>query len=197
MVAKAGSGIDSIEDMKGKTVSVGSPGSGAEIMGLRLLKAAGLDPDKDIHKRGLGVGESAQAIRDGSIDAFFWTGGIPTAAIVDLATTDDIQLVPTDEYVPELNEKYGDPYEVAEIKDGDYKGVKGAKTVGIQNLLMVNEDMSDDEAYRITKSLYANKAKLTEIVPSAKGLDPKKGQELISPVKMHPGAERFYREAAG
>jgi TRAP transporter TAXI family solute receptor len=195
VVAKDDSGIDSIEDMNGKTVSVGSPGSGAEIMGLRLLRAAGLDPDEDIHKRGLGVGESAQAIRDGSIDAFFWTGGVPTAAIVDLSTTDDVHLIPTDRYVPELNKRFGGAYEVAEVEDGEYKGVPGAKTVGIQNMLMVNEAMDDDLAYSITKALYANKAKLSAIVPSAKGLDPKKGRELIEPVKMHPGAERFYMEA--
>jgi len=197
VVTKTDSGIDTIEDMKGKTISLGSPGSGAEIMGIRLLEAAGLDPDEDIHRRGLGVGESAQAIRDGSIDAFFWTGGVPTAAIVDLATTDDVQLVPTDQYLSKLNAKYDDAYEEAEVEAGEYKGVKAAKTVGIQNLLMVNEAMSDDLAYRITKTLYANKAKLTGIVPSAKSLDPKKGQELIAPVKMHPGAARFYREAAG
>ena len=195
VVAKTDSGIDSIEDMKGKTISLGSPGSGAEIMGLRLMEAAGLDPDEDIKRRGLGVGESAQAIRDGSIDAFFWTGGLPTAAIVDLATTDDIRLIATDRYVPELNKRFGNPYEVAEVDDGVYSGVKGVKTVGIQNMLMVNEDMSDDLAYGITKALYANKKELVAIVPSAKGLDPEKGRELLAPVKLHPGAARYYDEA--
>jgi uncharacterized protein len=195
VVVKADSGIESIEELKGKTVSVGSPNSGTEVIALRLFAAAGLDPDEDLSKRGLGVGESAQAIRDGSIDAFFWSGGVPTAAIVDLATTDDIRILPVDEYLPKLRERYGEAYQEAEIEDGDYSGVAGTKTIGVPNMLMVNEDMSDDLAFDITKTLYDNKAKLTEIVPSAKSLDPKKGQELVSPVKLHPGARRYYRES--
>ena len=77
VAVKADSGIERIEDLKGKTVSVGSPNSGTEVIALRLLEVAGLDPDADIGKRGLGVGESVQALRDGSIDAFFWSGGVP------------------------------------------------------------------------------------------------------------------------
>jgi uncharacterized protein len=195
VVVKADSGIKTIEDLKGKTVSVGSPNSGTEVIALRLMEVAGLDPDEDISKRGLGVGESAQAIRDGSIDAFFWSGGVPTAAVVDLATTDDITLLPTAEYLPKLRERFGEAYQEAEIEDGDYSGVKGTKTIGVPNLLMVNKAMKDDLAFSITKALYDNKARLTEIVPSAKGLDPKKGRELVTPVKLHPGARRYYREA--
>ncbi len=195
VVVKADSGIESIEDLKGKTVSVGAPNSGTEIIALRLFAAAGLDPDEDVSKRGLGVGESAQAIRDGSIDAFFWSGGVPTAAVVDLATTDDIRILPVDEYLPKLRDRYGEAYQEAEIEDGEYSGVPGTKTIGVPNLLMVNEGMSDDLAFDITKALYDNKARLAEIVPAAEGLDPKKGEKLIAPVKMHPGAQRYYDEA--
>ena len=92
VVVKADSGIEKLEDLRDKTVSVGSPGSGTEVIALRLLEVAGVDPDEDIAKRGLGVGESVQAIRDGSIDAFFWSGGVPTGAVTDLATTDDIRI---------------------------------------------------------------------------------------------------------
>jgi TRAP transporter TAXI family solute receptor len=197
VVVKADSGIESLEDLEGKTVSVGSPSSGTEVIALRLLAVAGLDPDEDISKRGLGVGESAQAIRDGSIDAFFWSGGVPTAAIVDLATTDDIRILPVDEYLPKLRDRYGEAYQEAEIADGEYSGVAGTKTIGVPNLLMVNEGMSDDLAFEITKTLYDNKARLSEIVPSAESLDPEKGREIVSPVKLHPGARRYYRERAG
>ena len=96
VVVKADSGIETIEDMRGRTVSIGSPGSGTEVIALRLLEVAGVDPDEDITKRGLGVGESVQAMRDGSIDAFFWSGGVPTGAVTDLATTDDIRLLALD-----------------------------------------------------------------------------------------------------
>jgi len=198
VVVKADSGIESIEDLKDKTVSIGAPNSGTEIIALRMMKVAGLDPDEDIHKRGLGVGESAQAIRDGSIDAFFWSGGVPTAAITDLSTTDDIRILPTDKYLEGLREEYGEAYQEGEIDGGEYSGVDDpVKTVGVPNLLMVSSDMNDDLAFDITKALYDNKKRLAEIVPSAEKLDPKTGKKLISPVKMHPGAQRFYDEAGG
>ena len=196
VVVKADSGIESIEDLKDKTVSIGATNSGTEIIALRMMEVAGLDPDEDISKRGLGVGESAQAIRDGSIDAFFWSGGVPTAAITDLATTDDIRILPTDEYLEGLRQKYGEAYQEAEIEGGEYSGVDDpVKTIGVPNLLMVNTAMSDDLAFDITKALYDNKKRLAEIVPSAESLDPKAGQELVTPVKMHPGAQRYYDEA--
>jgi len=198
VVVKADSDIESIEDLKDKTVSVGAPNSGTEIIALRMMEVAGLDPDEDITKRGLGVGESAQAIRDGSIDAFFWSGGVPTAAITDLATTDDIRLLPTAEFQKGLREKYGRAYQQGEIEGGEYSGVdEPVKTVSVPNLLMVNRRMSDDLAFDITKALYDNKKRLAEIVPSAEKLDPKTGKELVAPVKMHPGAQRFYDEAGG
>jgi uncharacterized protein len=194
VVVKADSGIESIEDLRDKTVSVGSPGSGTEIIALRLFEAAGLDPDEDIAKRGLGVGESTQAMRDGSIDAFFWSGGVPTAAVTDLATTDDIRMLPLDEYLPALRERYGEAYQEAEIEKDEYDGVPAAKTIGVPNLLMVNADMPAPLAHDITKALYDNKPKLSEIVPSAESLDPAKGRELVEPVRMHPGARRFFQE---
>jgi uncharacterized protein len=198
VVVKADSGIESIEDLKGKTVSIGAPNSGTEIIALRMMEVAGLDPDEDIAKRGLGVGESAQAIRDGSIDAFFWSGGVPTGGVTDLATTDDIRMLPTAEYVDGLRERYGEAYQEAEIEGGEYPGVdEPVETVGVPNLLMVNASMSDDLAFAITKALYDNKKRLAEIVPSAESLDPEKGRELISPVKMHPGAQRYYDQAGG
>ena len=161
-----------------------------------MMKVAGLDPDEDITKRGLGVGESAQAIRDGSIDAFFWSGGVPTAAVTDLSTTDKIRMLPTAQYTKGLRSKYGAAYQEGEIEGGEYSGVdEPVKTVVVPNLLMVNAGMSDDLAFKITQALYTNKAKLAEIVPSAKKLDPKLGQKLISPLKMHPGAQRYYDQA--
>ena len=86
VVAKAGSGIKTIEDLKGKRVSVGAPNSGTEVIADRVLGAAGMDPKGDIKRQGLGVDESVQAMKDGSIDAFFWSGGLPTGAITDLVT---------------------------------------------------------------------------------------------------------------
>src|SRR4029079_9469082 len=120
VVALKSSGITKIEDLKGKKVSIGAPNSGTEVIGLRLMEVAGLDPDKDVTKRSLGVGESAAALREGSLDAFVWSGGLPTGAITDLATTDDIVLLPLDSYLPKLNERYGEAYVEAEVEEGEY-----------------------------------------------------------------------------
>src|SRR5918996_2713962 len=119
----AGSGIDSVEDLRGRSVSVGSPGSGTEVIALRVLRAAGIDPDSDIDRQQLGVDESVNALRDGSIDAFFWSGGLPTGAVTDLATTDDIVLVPTADLADELQDEYGEAYQTTTIAKDTYKGM--------------------------------------------------------------------------
>jgi TRAP transporter TAXI family solute receptor len=123
VVAPAGSGISSIEDLRGSSVSVGSPGSGTEIIALRVLEAAGIDPDSDIDRQQLGVDESVDAVRDGTIDAFFWSGGLPTGAVTDLATTDQIVLLPTLDYLGTLRSQYGEVYEETIIPAGTYEGV--------------------------------------------------------------------------
>jgi TRAP transporter TAXI family solute receptor len=193
----ADSGIERIEDLKGKTVSVGSPNSGTEVIALRLLEVAGLDPDADVHKRGLGVGESVQALRDGSIDGFFWSGGVPTGAITDLTTTDDVRLLTLDGYLDPLRERYGEAYEDAEIEEGEYEGVPATKTIGVPNLLMVSTDMPDELAYRITKLLFDGKERLATVHKAAETLEVKTAREVVAPVKLHPGAQRYYDEAGG
>ena len=197
VVVKADSGIETLEDMEGKTISVGSPGSGTEVIALRLLGVAGLDPDEDIGKRQLGVGESVQALRDGSIDGFFWSGGVPTGAVTDLATTDDIRLLNLQDYLAPMQEEFGEAYSEAEVEDDEYEGVPGTTTIGVPNLLMVNEEMSDDLAFSITEALYGGKDRLATVVPAAESLDPAKGQEVVTPVELHPGAQRFYQEQGG
>jgi uncharacterized protein len=197
VVVEADSGIETLEDLRGETVSVGSPGSGTEVIALRLLSVAGVDPDEDITKRQLGVGESTQAVRDGSIDAFFWSGGVPTGAVTDLATTDDIRLLALDRYLPEMRARYGEAYAEAEVEDDEYAGVPGTTTIGVPNLLMVHESMSIDLAARITQELFEGKDRLATVVPAAESLDPAKGQKVVEPVLLHPGAQRYYEEQGG
>jgi TRAP transporter TAXI family solute receptor len=197
VVVPADSGIETIEDLRDRTVSVGSPGSGTEVIALRLLEVAGLDPEDDITQRGLGVGESVQALRDGSIDAFFWSGGVPTGAVTDLATTDDIRLLALDRYLASMRERFGEAYAEAEVEDDEYEGVPGTTTIGVPNLLMVGEDMPDDLAEQITRALYEGKDRLATIVPAAESLDPAEGKEVVTPVRLHPGAQRFYEGQGG
>jgi TRAP transporter TAXI family solute receptor len=183
--------------MAGKKISIGSPGSGTEVIALRLLQVAGLDPEEDIGKRQLGVGESVQALRDGSIEGFFWSGGVPTGAVTDLATTDDIRLLALDGYLEDMRSEFGEAYEEADVEEGEYTGVPATTTIGVPNLLMVNEDMSDDLAFEITQKLYDGKDRLATVVPAAESLDPAEGQKVVTPIELHPGAQRFYDEQGG
>jgi len=195
VVVPADSDIKRIEDLKGKSVSVGSPNSGTEVIARRLLTVAGLDYRSDVNVSGLGVGESVAALRDGTIDGFFWSGGVPTGSITDLTTTDDVRLLALDTYLPKLQERYGEAYEEAEVEKGDYEGVEATKTIGVPNLLMVDKSMSDDLAYKITKLLFDRRKALAEVTPAAAKLDPADSEKVVEPVKLHPGAERYYAEA--
>ena len=91
VVTIEGTGVENMADLKGKRVSTGSPGSATEVMAFRVIEAAGLDKDKDMKRERLGVAESVNAIKDRKIDAFFWVGGIPTAAVTDLAATPGVR----------------------------------------------------------------------------------------------------------
>jgi len=196
LVTLEGSGITTTADLKGKRVSVGSPGSGTEVTALRILEAAGIDPDRDIRKERLGVAESVDAIKDRKIDAFFWSGGLPTAAVLDLATTPGIKirLVPLDTTLPNLQKKYGNLYFRAVILKEIYPGsVANAPTVGVANLLVVHKDFPEDLAYQITKLVYERRAELAQVHSEAKNIT-LIGVAGRSPVPFHPGAIKYFKE---
>ena len=92
VVSVEGTGVNNMKDLKGKRVSTGSPGSATEVMAFRVIEGAGLDKDKDMRRERLGVAESVNALKDKKIDAFFWVGGLPTAAVTDLAATPGIKI---------------------------------------------------------------------------------------------------------
>lgn len=190
-----GKGISSVEDLEGKRVSVGSPGSGTEVIALRVLEAAGLDPDDDISRQQLGVGESVQAVKDGALDAFFWSGGVPTSAVTDLATTRELQLLPTDQYVDKLKERYGDFYAAAEIEAGGYEGVEApVKVVAVPNYLVVNRSMDPELAYQLTKLLFDQKEALIKVHPAARRLELETAPK-VAPPRAPPGRPALLRRA--
>src|SRR5215210_1159736 len=194
IVAPAGSGISSVEDLRGRSVSVGSPGSGTEIIALRVLEAAGIDPDSDIDRQQLGVDESVAAVRDGTLDAFFWSGGLPTGAVTDLATTDQIVLLPTIEYLGALRDQYGEVYQEATIPAGTYEGFdQDVAVIGVPNYLVVNESMDEELAYDVTKVLFDQQDALAEAHPEARNLDINTAPQT-PPLELHPGARRYYDE---
>lgn len=196
-VTTSGTGIRSIADMRGKRVSVGSPGSGTEVLALRLLEAAGLNPDSDIQRSQLGVGETAQALRDGTIDAGFWSGGLPTGALVDLATTGQMVLIPTAEHTEALASKFGPYYQTEDIPAGTYEGqAEASPQVVVPNVLIVRSDMPQQMQQDITRTIFENKAQLATVHPAANELDPATAGQ-VGFVDVCPGAKAYFDQAAG
>jgi TRAP transporter TAXI family solute receptor len=192
-----GKDIDRLADLRGRVVSTGSPGSGTEVIAFRLLRAAGLDPDTDVRRQSLSVNASVDAIKDGKIDAFFWSGGLPTASVLDLASTMSVtaKLIPNDDVLPVLQSSYTPGlYFRLVIPHGTYAGVTSdVGVVGVANALVVEETMSDDLAYELTKVLFDKQPDLAAIHPEAKKLTLATAVQG-SPAPFHPGAIRFYRE---
>ena len=196
IVALDGTGIKSVPDLKGKRVSTGSPGSGTEIKGLRVLEAYGLSP-KDLRSQDrLGASESAGALKDRKLDAFIWDGGLPTAAVLDLGATPGIKihLIPHGDAVPKMVAKYGPIYFARTIPKGTYGGMDADVPVAAAtNLLAVHERTDEGLAYQITKLLHEHTAELVAVHPAAKEIS-LKSAVMGSPIPFHPGALRYFKE---
>jgi TRAP transporter TAXI family solute receptor len=196
VVVQDGAGIKRIGELKGKTVSVGSPGSGTELIADRVLAAARIDPHKGIVRHTLSVAESAGAMKDGKVDAFFWSGGVPTPAIQDLAATPGmtIALVPQDDLLLMMQRDYGELYRLAMIPGGVYRGLdRETATVGVTNLLVASSSLDEELVYKITKAMFDGKAALAGGHPEARHLAPPASLDA-SPAPFHPGALRYYKE---
>jgi TRAP transporter TAXI family solute receptor len=196
LVTLANSGINKVSDLKGKVVSTGSPGAGTTVLAERILAAAGVDPVKDIRAHNLGVAQSVDALKDGKVDAFFWNGGIPTAAILDLVNTQGItaRILPLDDVLPELERRYGQSlYYQTIIPKATYKMPADVPVIAVANMLVVNESMPEALAHDITKILFEQQPTLATIHPQAKELSVDRALTGAS-IPFHPGAIRYYRE---
>ena len=196
VVTIEGTGINKLSDLKGKRVSTGSAGSGTEIMAMRVLEAVGIDGRKDLKQERLGAAESVNAIKDRKIDAFFWVGGLPTAAVTDLAATPGIKikLIDHDEVVEAMNKKYGPLYVKGVIPAGTYPGQdKPNGEVDVWNILVTNDKMSDAMAYSIVKTLFEKKPELVAVHKEAQNIE-LKSQTAGSPIPFHPGAKKYFAE---
>lgn len=193
IVTLADSGITSLADLAGKRVSVGAPGSGTEVNAKALLESNGMSFE-DFDVRSLNFNESADALRDGDIDAGFWSVGPPTSSIVSLANTRDISLLSLSaEEVANAREAVPvfAPYK---LRAGIYEGLEApTSTIGIPNVLTVNSGMSDDLAYKVTRLLFEKVEDLRAIHPAADDTTVEFSLES-TPIPLHPGAVRYYEE---
>jgi TRAP transporter TAXI family solute receptor len=190
-------GITKMADLKGKRVSTGSPGSATEVMAFRVIEAAGLDKDKDLKRERLGVAESVNAIKDRKIDAFFWVGGLPTAAVTDLANTPGIKIRMIDhsDTVDKMNKKYGPLYVHDSIPKTMYKGMDADNKIAtVWNILVSNQNLSDKTAYDIVKTIFDHKADLVAVHKESQNFVLENQRVTASPIPFHPGAIKYFAE---
>ena len=193
IVALEASGITSLEDLRGRRVSVGAPGSGTEVNAQAILNANGITYD-DIDEQRLNFNETADALANGDIDAGFWSVGAPTSSILNLATTNNIVIIElTDEEIAAAQET-DSTFARTTLPGGTYDGAPDDIAVlGIPNVLVVSSEMDDDLAYEITKAMFENIAALQAVHPAANETTVEFTMEA-TPVPLHPGAIRYYEE---
>jgi TRAP transporter TAXI family solute receptor len=192
IVTLEGSGITSLEDLRGMRVSVGAPGSGTEINAETVLSANGITYD-DIDEQRLNFNETADALANGDIDAGFWSVGAPTSSILNLATTQDIVMIELTDAQMAAAQEAQPLFARTTLSGGTYEGVDDTMVLGVPNVLAASSEMSEDLAYAITSAMFENIADLQAVHPAA-------NQTTVeftlaaTPVPLHPGAIRYYEE---
>jgi TRAP transporter TAXI family solute receptor len=192
-----GIGITKMADLRGKRVSTGSPGSATEVMGFRVIEAAGLDKDRDMKRERLGVAESVNALKDRKIDAFFWVGGLPTAAVTDLANTPGIKIRMIDhaDTVAAMNKKYGQLYIEDVIPKATYRGMDADnRQATVWNILVSHENLSNQTAYNIVKTIFDKRDDMIAVHKEAENFRLENQKAAASPIPFHPGAVKYFAE---
>src|SRR5689334_23687300 len=190
-----GTGINKIADLKGKRVSTGSAGSATEVMAFRLLEAAGLDKDRDITRERLGAAESADALKDRKIDAFFFVAGLPTSAVTDVANTPGVKIKMIDhaDLVPAMNKKWGNLYVKDVIPKETYKGMDADNhQATVMNLLVANQSMDEKTAYEIVKAVFTHREELIRVHKEAENFKLENQKTAATGgIPWHPGALKY------
>src|SRR5258705_8068396 len=197
VVTIEGTGINTMKDLKGKRVSTGSGGSATEVMAFRVIEAAGLDKDRDLKRERLGVAESVNAIKDRKIDAFFWVGGLPTAAVTDLANTPGVKIKMVDhaDLVAAMNKKYGPLYIEDIIPKATYRGMDADnRQATVWNILVSHKNLSDQTAYNVVKTIFDKRDDLIAVHKEAETFRLENQKATASPIPFHPGAVKYFAE---
>jgi TRAP transporter TAXI family solute receptor len=188
VIVRKAAGITDVASMKGKRVSTGSPKSGTEVIANRILKAAGLDPAKDVSAQKLDLTKTVDGMKDGNIDAMFWSGGLPTPGVTDLLTTSaaQVQFLDVTPLLPEM-QKINPVYEMGTIPAATYKTPAEVKTIIVPNFLLVRNDLDANVACVLTKVLFDRKPQLEQANAAAKEISLDTARKT-DPVPLHRGA---------
>ncbi|MFG2298010.1 TAXI family TRAP transporter solute-binding subunit [Streptomyces sp. NPDC048603] len=196
LVVPAGSRVQSARDLKGLKVAVGQPGSGVRLISDRLLKAAKLDPREDVTPVSIGIDTMPAELMAGRIDAFFWSGGLPTNAVRELSERFDIRLVPLGDLVPELQSDGNAHYYRAAVMPQDAyaraRNTSAVTTVAVPNLLVTTERTSPELTERFTRAVIHSRDDIGQEVHAAQRVDLRTAI-YTDPLDLHEGARRYYR----
>ncbi|HNT40366.1 MAG TPA: TAXI family TRAP transporter solute-binding subunit [Rubrivivax sp.] len=193
IVASADSGIKTMADLKGKRISVGAPRSGTELNARAILKAAGLSYQDFSKVEYLPFGESVELMKNRQLDVTLQSAGLGVASIRDLSTSVPINVVA----VPaDVVARIGDAaYQAATIPAGTYTGqAQDVPTVAVRNFLVTSEKVPEDLVHAMTKALFTHLDQMVAAHAAAKAISAAEAPKAV-PVPLHPGAERYYREA--
>ncbi|OLB65156.1 MAG: hypothetical protein AUI10_08100 [Actinobacteria bacterium 13_2_20CM_2_72_6] len=196
VVARTDSGITTMAEMRGHRISLGSPGSGTELIGKRLLVAAGLDPAKDVTALSMSLPQTTAAILDGSIAAMVWSGGLPTPGIADVYAQgkDKLRFVKIQDLLPKVDQTYPNLLDKAVIPKSAYGLAEDVPALTDANLIVVSAAMPADLTFQLTKLLFDHREELVAVHPAA-GAIRRETAVATDPVPLHPGAQRYYTGA--
>ncbi|GAA1407580.1 TAXI family TRAP transporter solute-binding subunit [Kitasatospora putterlickiae] len=198
LIVPAGSSVHSAADLKGLRVGVGQSLSGVNLVTRRLLTAAGLDPDRDITPAFLGIGDAANRLRSGRLDAFFWSGGLPTSALTELSEHVRIRIVPLGDLAEAIHLVEGggtDAYRAATMPKGTYPKAEpqeAVATLAVPNLLITRADVDDDLVQGMTRAVIDSRDQIGAQVHAAQLVDLRTAV-YTDPLPLHEGAARYYR----
>ncbi|HEU4424689.1 MAG TPA: TAXI family TRAP transporter solute-binding subunit [Pilimelia sp.] len=187
--------INKIDDLRGKRISTGAPNSGTEFFALRLLRAAGIDPDRDIVRKSLSLPATTSAMAAGTLDALFWSSGLPTVGITGLlgSAPGKVKFLPLDPLLAEMERAYPGTYVPTVIPTDTYQLAAEVPTIGVNNLIVVDESMPEQLAYELTKLIFVHQKELAGAHPEWSNAQRDIAIQTGA-VPLHPGAQRYYRE---
>lgn len=203
IVAAPGSGIKTVADLKGKKVSTAAPGSGTELEAFMVMEAAGVKTSDLAKQERLGAGESGEAMSHGNLDAYFWSGGIPTGSVTELATAmsrkgsklELVDLDPKGDIVKNLLKKFPGVMETGVIPKEVYGTAKDNKTLAFWNLFVGPKSLPEKYSYAITKALFEHQDELQKAVKAAKDNTPANAVKFVhGTIPYDPGSLKYYKE---
>jgi uncharacterized protein len=196
LIVPAGSSVASADDLRGLRVGVGQAGSGVNLIARRLLTAAGLDPDKDIDAVPAGIDTAPKMLQEGRLDAFFWSGGLPTVAVQNLTKRFPVKLVQLGDLVKSLHRlgSAADYYRAAIMPSDAYPHMRDKRsvpTIAVANLLITTDHENTAVVQRITQAVIDSRDRIGAVVHSAQQVDLRTAI-FTDPLALHEGARRYY-----